>query len=103
VTKQSGKSHGVHFRRACPKFLRQTFHEWASHSIAYSAWARAYYQQQRSRGSRHHAAVRSLAFKWIRIVFRCWRDHARDDEQTYLNALRKRGSPLAAVEDIVDQ
>jgi transposase len=50
VTERSGKRKWVHFRWACPKFLRQSFHEWAGHSIAQSAWARAYYQQQRDRG-----------------------------------------------------
>ena len=48
---------------------RPTFHEWAGHSIAHSHWARSYYQQQRERGKGHHAAVRGLAFKWIRIFF----------------------------------
>jgi hypothetical protein len=73
VISSSGKSRWIHFRFSCPKFLRQTFHEWAGHSIAYSTWARAYYQLQRSRGKQHHAAVRALAFKWIRIAFRCWK------------------------------
>jgi transposase len=94
VTERSGKRKWVHFRWACPKFLRQSFHEWAGHSIAQSVWARAYYQQQRRRGSDHHAAVRSLAFKWIRIVFRCWKDRVAYDESKYLAALAKRGSPL---------
>ena len=39
-------------------------------------------------------AVRALAFKWIRIVFRCWQDRVAYDENTYLAALVKRGSPL---------
>jgi len=94
VTERSGKRKWVHFRWACPKFLRQSFHEWAGHSIVQSAWARAYYQQQRDRGSDHHAAVRALAFKWIRIVFRCWKDRVAYDESKYLAALAKRGSPL---------
>src|SRR5262245_25655458 len=88
VTESSGKRKWVHFRWACPKFLRQSFHEWAGHSIAQSTWARAYYQQQRDRGSDHHAAVRALAFKWIRIVFRCWKDRVAYDESKYLAALR---------------
>ena len=29
VTESSGKQKWVHWRWACPKFLRQTFHEWA--------------------------------------------------------------------------
>jgi transposase len=96
VTERSGKKKWVHFRWACPKFLRQTFHEWAGHSIAHSQWARNYYQQQRERGKGHHAAVRGLAFKWIRIVFRCWKDEVVYDESRYLAALAKRNSPLAA-------
>jgi transposase len=97
VTERSGKKKWVHFRWACPKFLRQSFHEWAGHSIAHSNWARSYYQQQRERGKGHHAAVRGWAFKWIRIVFRCWTDRVVYDESKYLAALTKRNSPLAAV------
>ena len=81
----------------CAKFLRQSFHEWAGQSIAHSVWARAYYQQQRERGNDHHAAVRALAFKWIRIVFRCWQDRVAYDENKYLAALARRGSPLSSV------
>jgi hypothetical protein len=38
-----------------------------------------------------------LAFKWIRIVFRCWQDRVAYDENKYLAALAKRGSPLNSV------
>ena len=67
VLQRSGNSSWIHFRWACPKFLRQTFHEWAGHSLAKSLWARAYYQRQRAKGLSHQAAVRALAFKWIQI------------------------------------
>jgi transposase len=97
VTQRSGKHASIHFRWACPKFLRQTFHEWASHSITYSRWARAYYDDQMSKHHNHHAAVRALAFKWQRIVFRCWKDGTCYDENRYIESLRRRGSPLAAV------
>jgi transposase len=97
ILEQSGKMKWVHFRRPCPKFLRQSFHEWAGHSMVKSAWARAYYQQQRKQGQGHHAAVRALAFKWIRILFRCWKDRVAYDEKKYLAALAKRGSPLSAL------
>ncbi|HEY6991006.1 MAG TPA: transposase [Bryobacteraceae bacterium] len=40
VQKSSDKRCGVHVRWACPKFVRQTFQEWAQHSPAPSAWAR---------------------------------------------------------------
>lgn len=94
VMQSSGQSRWVHFRFACSKFLRQTFHEWAGHSIAQSAWARAYYQQQCRRGKKHQAAVRALAFKWIRIVFRCWKDRVVYNESIYRAALEKTNSPL---------
>jgi transposase len=97
VTERSGRSEWVHFRRACPKFLRQTFHEFASHSVARSRWARAYYDLQISKGKGHHAAVRALAGKWIRVLFRCWKDGKPYDEQTYLRALEKHHSPLHAL------
>ncbi|NQT14378.1 MAG: IS110 family transposase [Planctomycetes bacterium] len=94
VTKRSGKWCTVHRRWGCSKFLRQTFHEFAGHSIAYSAWSKAYYQLQRDKGKGHHTAVRALAFKWIRILFRCWQDRKPYDEATYLEALRRRAAPL---------
>ena len=96
VIESSGKISWVHFRFACPKFMRQTFHEFAGHSITKSEWARAYYQLQLRRGKKHHAAVRALAFKWIRILFRCWKDRVAYDERIYLAALAKRNSPLLA-------
>jgi hypothetical protein len=43
----------------------------------------------------HHAAVRSLAFKWIRIIFRCWKDGKPYDEEIYMQSLRRRGSLFA--------
>ncbi len=50
VTERSGKRKWVHFRWACPKFLRQSFHEWAGHSISQSAWARTYHRGRRLPG-----------------------------------------------------
>jgi hypothetical protein len=94
VTERSGKALWVHHRLACPKFVKQTFHEFADQSIRFSQWARTYYDQQRGRGNDHHAALRSLAYKWIRILFRCWKDGKPYDEATYMDALRRHGSSL---------
>jgi transposase len=96
VTVASGRTRIVQFRQACPKFLRQTFHEWAEHSMKSCRWARAYYDQLRSVGKRHHAALRALAFKWQRILFRCWKDRVPYDESKYIASLQKRNSPLSA-------
>lgn len=94
VTERSGNKSWVHWRWQCPTFLRQTFVEWAAQTINKSFWAGAYYRQQRDQGSPHQAAVRALAFKWLRILYRCWQTRTPYDESTYLNALKRRGSPL---------
>lgn len=97
ITRASGQSRQVYFRWAAPKFLRQTFHEFAACSIAKSEWASAYYHYLREEKKKgHHAAVRALAYKWMRILFRCWKDGMPYDEQIHLRALQRRAMPLAA-------
>ena len=96
VMERSGKQSWVHWRCQCPKFLRQTCVEWATGSIRFSGWARAYYEQQRDKGASHQAAVRALAFKWMRLVFRCWQTGVLYDESAYIAALQRRGSSLIA-------
>ena len=93
VTEASGKFRWIHFRWACPKFLRQSFHEFAGQSVRFCDWAAVYYQGQRARGKGHHAAVRALSYKWIRILFCCWKTRRPYDPQFYLSALLQRGSP----------
>jgi transposase len=94
VTERSGKKTWVHWRLQCPKFLRQTFVEWAAESTRHSFWAQVYYQQQRAKGKAHQAAVRALAFKWSHILYRCWQDRTPYDESVYLQALNRRSAPL---------
>jgi transposase len=94
VIERSGKTCRVRWRYFCPKFLRQSFHEYAGESVRHSFWARAYYDGQRAKGKSHHAAVRALAFKWIRIIYRCWQTRTAYDEVKYLDSLRKKGSSL---------
>ena len=94
VTERSGNKHWVHWRWACPTFLRQTFVEWVASSIPHSFWARAFYESHRAKGASHNATIRALAFKWIRILFRCWVDRTPYNESRYLAALQKRQSPL---------
>ncbi len=94
VTERSGQSTWVHWRWQCPTFVRQTFVEWAAQTINKSYWAGLYYYQQRAKGCSYQAAVRALAFKWIRILYRCWKTRTPYDEARYLKALQDRGSPL---------
>jgi transposase len=97
VTKRSGNKSSVHWRYRCPTFLRQTFIEWVGQTIPRSFWANAFYQGCRARGMKHQAALRSLAFKWIRILHRCWTDRVHYDESRYLLALQRRQAPLLKV------
>lgn len=96
VVKRSGKQSQTIWRWGAPKFVRQSFHEFARLSIRSSAWASAYFQLQRERGKSKHAAIRALAFKWIRIIYRCWQERTPYNEAEYLKALTERGSPLAS-------
>ena len=94
VTERSGQKTWVHWRWACTTNIRQSFVEWAGETIPRPVWAKAFYQQQMEKGCTHHAALRALAFKWLRILYRCWKTRTPYDETTYLKALQKRGSPL---------
>jgi len=64
-------------------------YEWAQHSMKTCSWAREHYDLQRSRNKSHHAAVRSLAFKWLRILFRCWKNREPYNEARYEESLRR--------------
>jgi transposase len=96
VKKQSGQSKVIHMRYRCPKFGRQTFHENAGHALRKEGWTKEFYDQQRARKKGHHAAVRSLSFKLIRIYFRCWKTSQLYDAARYEKALNTHGSPLIA-------
>jgi len=95
VTKTSGQSRVVQKRLACPKFMRQTFHEYAGQSIKKPGWARTCYKLLRARGVKHHAALRAVAYKWIRIMYRCWQEQEPYSEEKYSQSLLRAGSPLA--------
>ena len=82
--------------RCIPKFVRQAFVEYAAESIRHSFWAGAFYARQRERGTTNHAAVRALAFTWIRIIWKCWQTRRPYTEVVYLESLRKKQSPLLA-------
>ncbi len=94
ITRSSGKTTVVQIRWACPKFLRQTFHEFARCSTKFSAWAQAYLKMRRAAGTPYQVIIRALAFKWQRILFRCWKNRQPYDEQRYLQRLKATSSEL---------
>jgi transposase len=97
VIERSGHSCWTRWRYFCPKFLRQTFVAFAGESVKFCGWAKAFYHLQRSKRKGHAAALRALAFKWIRIIWKCWQTRTPYDEALYLAQLRKTKSPLIAL------
>lgn len=96
VTERSGKAKAwVHRRWARPRFLHQSFWEYANQSSLRCRWAKAYVEEQMARGKSRSTALRALAFKWQRIMFACWRHHEPYDDAKYESSLAQRGSLLA--------
>ncbi len=47
--------------------------------------------------AKHAAATpvqRALAFKWMRVIWKCWQTRTPYNEVVYLESLRKKGSSL---------
>jgi transposase len=95
----SGKSHTVLRRFHRPRFLHQSFWEHAKNSTLYCPWAKAYVEDQVARGKKRSSAYRSLAFKWQRIMFACWKNRTPYDEAKYQAALMRSGSPHHQAEE----
>jgi transposase len=95
VKEESGKKRWVHWRWSCPIFLRQTFVEWVNQSRRFSPWSQAFYLQQKRAGKSHQKAIRALAYKWGRILWRCWQDRTAYNEEKYVAALARKKSPLS--------
>jgi transposase len=96
VREKSGNQVWTHWRWQASTFLRQTFVEWAGQTVHYSEWAKVYYQRMIKKGKKHAMILRALAFKWIRVLWKCWQDRKPYDEARYLKQLAHRKSPNAA-------
>ena len=94
VLQESGNMSITRRRYRCSKFRQQTFVEFAEGTRKTSVWAQEFYKQKKLQGKSHFTILRALAFKWIRIIYKCWMDQEPYDENRYLEALRKFGSPL---------
>lgn len=91
----NGKQKTVTCRWAANKFLKQTLHEFAGLSITRSSWAAVYYQQQIKASKKPQMARRAPAYKWLRIIYRCWKDRVSYSKKKYIQRLKDTGSPLA--------
>ena len=97
VTQQSGRTCRVFIRRACNTTLRATVHLWADCSRAKCPWAQAYYLQKRQQGMGHAAALRCLAMRWLKILWKMWTDHTPYDGERHLGDQDKHGSWVIAL------
>ena len=100
---ESGGKCSVSFRRGCRKGYRNTLHQFAWVSIRYCAWANAFYKSCRQRRQSHGLALRNLAAKWLKIIFRMWQNNEPYDDLRYRDALTKTGSPLVQLICAVDK
>jgi transposase len=98
VTRQSGKKRVIVMRWACSTFARQSLVEFARSSLQFSSWARAFFDlhmpQDPNADRPTYSVLRKLAFKWLRIIYRCWQTRTPYDEARYLESLRRSGSPI---------
>ena len=77
---QSGQYHKVNMRRSCNKSARAVLYKFAFSSMRKSPWAREYYDKQRLKGKTHLVAVRALSNKWVRIIYKIWKEEILYDE-----------------------
>jgi transposase len=89
VTKASGNSRVVHFRRGCWKFARRTLQLFANQSRRLCPWAQAFYEDQRAAGHGHQAALRALAHKWLKIILAMRRTNTPYNEALFINSRRR--------------
>jgi transposase len=72
VTKASGKTTGVYFRRAANTRARKAITAFAHNSRMQSRWAQGLYRDACARGKRNPHANRIVARAWIRVIWACW-------------------------------
>jgi len=85
VTRRSGKSElVVASRLACNRYLADAVQQWAFTSLSTSGWAREFYDTQRSRGKKHHAALRALGNRWLEVLWHCLTRNTPYDESVHV-------------------
>jgi transposase len=92
ITWKSGQTRRVMIRRACNTMLRATVHLWADRSRIKSPWAEAYYRQKRNQGMAHAAALRCLAMRWLKILWKMWTERQTYDAERHLRDQTRHGS-----------
>jgi transposase len=92
VTKQSGKTKRVSFRRGCNKHLRAAVHLWVHQTLTRCAWADVYYRHKRKQGMSHSCALRCLGQRWLKILWKMWQTGKPYDEALHTRNQIEHGS-----------
>lgn len=96
VTVASGKSRNVRLRRAYNHTLHQAMLYFAFNTaFVKGCWAAEYYQRKRHEGMKHYAALRCLGKRWMKILYRLWKDELAYDEQVHRKSQKKHGQHAA--------
>jgi hypothetical protein len=82
ITVASGKKRAVLARHIRNRRLYDAIDQWAFCSLSVSPGCRAYYDQRRAAGDRHHQALRALGNRLVGILHGCLRHRTRYDEHT---------------------
>jgi transposase len=93
VREKSGGRLWTHWRWQAPAFQRQTMVEWAGQTVLRCEWANYFYERMKARDKKHQTIMRSLAFRWARILWKCWQTKTPYDEKFYLESLKRAKSP----------
>ena len=83
---QSGPYHKVIMRRACNKSARAVLYAFAFTSLKFSGWARKYYDTQRAKGKTHSVAIRALSNKWVKVIYKLWKDEILYNENEKISS-----------------
>lgn len=82
LTIASGKKRKVMRRHIRGRRLTTAIQQWALSSISASPGCRAFYDQRRAAGDRHHQALRALGNRLVGILHGCLDHHTTYDEHT---------------------
>jgi transposase len=92
VSFKSGQMRRVKIRWHCDRFLRHTVHLWANCSLKTCAWAAVYYKAKREAGKSHACALRCLAQRWLKILWKMWQTHTPYDAEFHARNQQRHGS-----------
>jgi transposase len=92
VTYQSGQIYKVRIRWHCNKHLRHAVHLWANSTVKVCGWAAAYYKAHRDKGQSHACALRCLAKRWLKVLWKMWQTKRCYNEELHHADQVKHGS-----------